>query len=189
MNNWTVLAIAFALALDAFTVAFAGAAAAPNREWRRALRLAWHFGLFQSLMTLLGWTAGRACESLIASYAHWLAFGLLVLVGGRMIVEARKAGRPGMVRADPTKGAALVMLSVATSLDALAVGISFSMMHVKAWGPSAAIGVVAAGLALVGMRTGGLLGAKWRLGGWAEIGGGATLIAIGLKLLHDRGVF
>jgi putative Mn2+ efflux pump MntP len=188
MSNLTLLAIAFALALDAFTVAFAGAAAAPNPEWRRAIRLAWHFGLFQALMTLLGWGAGRAFEALIQDYAAWLAFALLTVVGARMIVESGGAGR-GRPRGDMTKGAALVMLSVATSLDALAVGASLSMMHAKAWTPSLAIGAVAAGLTLVGVRAGGRVGAKWAVDRWAEIAGGAMLIGIGLNVLHDRGIF
>jgi putative Mn2+ efflux pump MntP len=120
MGIITILGLAVALAMDAFAVALGTALTLPTLTRRHLFRLGWHFGLFQALMPLIGWLAGRTIQKWIVSVDHWIAFGLLVFVGGRMVWEAiHSEDRPD--RGDPTRGWSLIMLSVATSIDALAV--------------------------------------------------------------------
>jgi putative Mn2+ efflux pump MntP len=120
----SLLALACALAMDAFAVAIVTGLTLSPITRRHVFRLAFHFGLFQALMPTLGWLAGAAFHRYISSFDHWIAFGLLSLVGGKMLWEAL-GGHQGE-RAepnDPTSGWLLVALSVATSIDALAVGL------------------------------------------------------------------
>ena len=127
MNSWwTLLGISLALAMDAFAVSVAtGLAVAPVTA-RHTFRMAFHFGLFQFLMPVLGWFAGRGSADWIGSANDWVAVALLALVGGKMLWEAR-GEEENRSAADPTRGWMLVTLSVATSLDALAVGFSLAL--------------------------------------------------------------
>ena len=120
---------------------------------------------------------------------HWIAFLLLACVGGKMIVEAVREEHEAGEGADPTRGRMLVTLPVATSIDSLAVGLSFAVLGISVWLPALVIGLVAALLTAVGLRLGCLLGAASRLGARAEIAGGLVLIAIGVKILAEHGVF
>jgi len=181
MSWLSLLAVAFALAMDAFAVAIVTGLALTPMTGRHVFRLAFHFGLFQALMPTLGWAAGTAVHRYIASYDHWIAFGLLAFVGGKMIAgvldrtgEARRAG-------DPTSGWDLVLLSVATSIDALAVGISLAVIGMRILRPALTIGIVASGLTTVGMLLGRRIGAVW--GKRVEVLGGLILIAIGIRIL------
>ena len=115
------------------------------------------------------------------NYDHWVAFGLLVFVGGRMLWEARSEKKAEKTGRDPTRGLMLVTLSIATSLDALAVGVSMAMLGVSVWIPAVVIGVITAGLSAIGITFGGRIGPRWER--WAEAGGGIVLILIGLKTL------
>ena len=116
-------------------------------------------------------------------YDCWVAFGLLSFVGGKMLFEAwhREETRP---RTDPTRGAMLVTLSVATSIDALAVGVSMAMLGVSIWGPSVVIGIVAAALTAFGLRCGSRLGPRWE--NWADVAGGLVLLGIGAWTLWQH---
>ena len=181
-----VFLIALALAVDAFAVAVAAGVSLPRVTWRHTFRLAWHFGLFQAGMCLLGWLGGLSFRYLIEQFDHWLAFGLLSLVGLRMIIEALRSPHENSERKDPSRGASLVMLSVATSIDALAVGLSFSILKVAAWTPSLIIGLVAASMTILGLYLGKMAGTASRMGERAEIAGGIVLIAIGVKILADH---
>jgi putative Mn2+ efflux pump MntP len=189
MNTFSILMIALALAVDAFAVALAAGVSLPEINFRHTFRLAWHFGLFQGGMNILGWAGGLSFRSLIESFDHWLAFSLLLLVGARMIHEA--LGRDGeeAPSSDPTRGVSLVMLSVATSIDSLAVGLSFAILKVAVWIPALIIGIVASVLTACGLHLGRMVRHAGRMGTIAEIGGGIVLIAIGLKILHEHGVF
>ena len=185
-----VLTIAFALALDAFAVSVAAGVSLCDVGLRRTLRLSWHFGFFQAGMTILGWAAALSVRQWIESLDHWLAFGFLAFIGLRMIVGAVKPKEEEEGNfCDPTKGGTMVMLSVATSLDAMAVGISFSMLKISVWFPSLVIGIVAAVMTVIGLHLGRLAGSASRLGRWAEGMGGLVLIAIGLNILREHGVF
>ncbi len=186
MAPLTLFAIAVALAVDAFAVALAAGASLPRLHWRHTFRLAWHFGFFQGAMTLLGWAGGLGFRTLIANVDHWLAFGLLALVGGRMILGGLAAKEEGRQGVDPTRGATLVVLSVATSIDALAVGLSLAVLRIDAWQPSLVIGLVAAFCTGAGLHLGRWAGGASRLGARAEIVGGGVLLAIGAKILWEH---
>jgi putative Mn2+ efflux pump MntP len=181
MNTFVILGIALGLAMDCFAVAAATSVTLRPATARQTFRLAFHFGLFQFLMPVLGWLAGLTVADLMARFDHWVAFGLLAFIGGKSVWTALRGESEGARSDDPTRGASLVMLSVATSIDALAVGFSFAMLHVKVWFPSAMIGVVSALVTVVGMEVGSRLGG--RFGRRVEVLGGLVLIAIGIKIL------
>ncbi len=189
MNNFAILLIALALAVDAFAVALAAGVSLPEVGCRHTFRLAWHFGLFQGGMNILGWAGGLTFRSQIESFDHWLAFTLLFLVGARMIHEALSAGDENKKSpSDPTRGFSLVMLSVATSIDALAVGLSFAVLKVSIWMPALVIGIVASAMTACGLHLGRVMRHAVGLGKTTEVAGGIVLIGIGLKILFDHGV-
>jgi putative Mn2+ efflux pump MntP len=181
----TLFGVAVALALDAFAVALVAGATIKPLTGRHLFRLSFHFGLFQALMPALGWLAGKAVHRYIESVDHWVAFGLLSIVGGRMIWGAVRGGDNlgGPVR-DPTSGLNLVLLSVATSIDALAVGLSLAVIGVAILLPAVVIGLVAAGFTLLGMLLGGRV--RPRHGRGVEVAGGILLIAIGVRILAEH---
>jgi putative Mn2+ efflux pump MntP len=182
MGFTSLLGIALGLGVDAFSVAVASGMALGKVSPRQAFRLSFHFGLFQFGMPLLGWLLGSLVAGRIEGMAGWIAFGLLSLVGGKMVWESLRSDDT-QLRDDPTRGASLVMLSVATSIDALAVGLSLAFLRVPVLFPSLVIGVVAAamtGLGLqLGKRAGHLLGSRM------EMVGGLVLILIAFKVLLD----
>jgi len=188
MGGWELVALAVALAMDAFAVAVAAGAGLKAVSGRQTFRLAYHFGLFQALMPVLGWAAGHTFSKAIEAFDHWAAFGLLAIVGGHMIVEAIR-GREDRPRRDPTRGMTLVLLSLATSMDALAVGLSLALLNVSIWWPSAVIGLVCAAFTAGGLHLGRMAAAATRLGRFAEVAGGLVLLAIGVRLLAQHGVF
>jgi putative Mn2+ efflux pump MntP len=177
VNLIALIGIALGLAMDAFAVSIAVSVALGGTSRRQTFRLAWHFGLFQALMPIIGWIAGRSVRPLIESWDHWLAFALLTVVGGRMIFEALRGDGRDPRRSDPTRGWSLVVLSVATSIDALAIGLSFAALGVEVWIPAAVIGLTAGALTLVGTLGGRALGN--RFGSRMAIAGGILLIVIG----------
>ena len=143
MSTLTLIGIALGLAMDAFAVAIGAGLQLCGATPRQIFRLAWHFGLFQALMPIIGWLAGRTVSEYIAPVDHWIAFGLLAFIGGKMIYEALKEKDEDAERCDPTKGWRMVMLSIATSIDALAVGLSLALLGISIWWPALVIGVVA----------------------------------------------
>jgi len=182
--DWiTLIGIAVALAMDAFAVALGAGMTLSPLSGRHLFRLGFHFGLFQALMPIVGWLAGLTIQSRIAAWDHWIAFGLLGFVGGKMIWEAfREEGEEAST--DPTRGLTLVILSIATSIDALAVGLSLAMLGVSIWVPALVIGVVAAAFTVAGMLLGRRLGVLW--GRRVEIFGGLVLCGIGIKILIEH---
>ena len=185
MSLLTILFIAVGLSMDAVAVATASGCAAGRGkvEIRQALLLAFLFGLFQTLMPLAGWLAGLSLKEIISRYDHWLAFGLLAFIGGKMIREARRPGEC-QVRAGRQSLPLLLGLAVATSIDALAVGLSFSVLAVGILLPVLLIGSVTFTLSLLAVYAGHRFGGV--LAGRAEILGGVILIAIGLKILVEH---
>lgn len=190
MEPLTVVGIAVGLAMDAFAVAIAASVSLRTVSGRQYFRLSFHFGFFQFMMPLAGWLLGTGFASYMADYDHWVAFGLLGFIGGKMIHGAlggagEKSAEPvsGPPRRldDPTRGWSLVMLSVATSIDALAVGVSFAMLDHRVFLPCVAIGVITAAITWLGMRIGGRLGV--RFGHRMEIVGGLILVGIGARIL------
>ena len=189
MNLIKILAIAVALAMDAFTVAVATGVSLKCVSIRQTFRLAWHFGLFQFLMPIIGWNLGEQALTLIEHYDHWVAFGLLVFVGGHLIKEALQPEEERKPQKDPTRGMTLVMLSVATSIDALAVGFSMAMLKVAIVFPAIIIGIVACAFTIVGLHLGKSVGSWVRISHYAEITGGIVLFLIALNILREHGVF
>ncbi len=149
MTGLTLLAVAIGLAMDAFAVSIATGLAVSKVTPRHTFRIAFHFGLFQFLMPVLGWLAGSELATRIGGWDHWIAFLLLVYVGGKMAWEAWNddADQPN-TKEDPTRGWSLVTLSVATSIDALAVGFSMALLGVSVWKPAFVIGLVTGASAL-----------------------------------------
>lgn len=180
LDTPTIIGTASALAMDAFAVAAVVAAGLKRLTFRHIFRLSWHFGFFQAAMPVLGWFGGTAFSSFMASFAHGLASGLLFFIGLRMIWESRRSG--DRVKAhDPTRGWSLVGLSLATSMDALAVGLSIGLLRESIWVPSVVIGVMTLGITGMGAGIGRTAGRF--LGPWAERVGGMVLILIGIRIL------
>jgi len=184
MSLLTLLGIAVGLAMDAFAVSIGIGLGARHVDARTTVRLAWHFGLFQFFMPILGWLAGLSLERFISSVDHWIAFGLLTAIGGKMIYEALWGDEEKRAGKDPTRGASLVVLSVATSIDALAVGLSLALLGVQIWYPAVIIGVVAFAFTAVGLHIGRRFGVL--LGKWMEVAGGLILIGIGIRILVEH---
>ncbi len=189
MTFVNILAIAVALAMDAFAVAIASGVRLKRVSLRQFFRLAWHFGLFQALMPIIGWSAGLTVRDTIERFGHWVAFGLLVYVGLNMIREAFKLEEDARRHKDPTRGLTLVMLSVATSIDALAVGLTISMLKVSIWTPALIIGLVAGLFTVLGLYLGKSVGSAERLSPIAEVLGGVVLLVIAVKILIEHQVF
>ncbi len=183
MNLIEILLIAVGLAMDAFAVSLAAGAARFCEGPRPVFRLAFHFGLFQAGMPVLGWFLGTTVAAHVQAVDHWIAFGLLAFVGGKMVYSGLKADEDSTCP-DPSRGWTLVALSLATSIDAFAVGLSLAMIRVDIWLPSALIGLVTAGLAVAGTQLGRSLGA--RFGARVEVAGGLVLIGIGSKILLEH---
>lgn len=192
MNTFAILGIAVALAMDAFAVAIATGVSLKQVSFRQTFRLSWHFGLFQAMMPVAGWGLGASVQNYMSAYDHWAAFLLLALVGGNMLREAlaeEDRDDPEKPRKDATKGLTLVMLSVATSIDALAIGLSMSMLQVSIGTPALVIGIVAGLFTIFGLHLGKHVARLTWLSSWAEIVGGLVLWLIGLNILREHGVF
>ncbi len=180
MNFLEILLIALSMAMDAFAVCLGAGTQVRTSGGRPTFRLAFHFGLFQFLMPVLGWLAGATIERYIATYDHWIAFGLLAYVGGRMIWSAFHPQEESQKK-DPSRGWTLVLLSIAVSIDALAVGLSLGIIGVTIWVPAVVIGIVTGLVSWLGLRLGNKLGEKF--GKRMEIVGGLILILLGLRIL------
>lgn len=180
MSFFEILLIAFSLAADAFAVSVAAGSSGATRERRSMLRLSFHFGLFQFLMPILGWFAGFSIENYVKSFNHWIVFALLVGVGVRMI-QSGQTDNETIVKQDPSRGIVLVVLSIATSLDALAIGLSLALLRISILYPSVVIGVVTGVTSFIGI----LLGQRFskKLGKKASKIGGVFLIVIGIRTL------
>jgi manganese efflux pump family protein len=183
MSILTIIFLAVGLGVDAFSVAIGIGATNSRKSWAPVMRLALAFGLFQFVMPLVGWLAGSTVVDMIQSFDHWMAFGLLALIGGKMIWEGFEKESDGE-KADQTRGWPLLLLSIATSIDALAVGFSFSLLKAPILFPAAIIGVVCFLMTAVGMVFG--KGLARIFGKKVEILGGLVLIAIGVKILLEH---
>jgi len=195
LNLLAIFVIALALAIDAFVVALASGIrlkqVTPSQTWL----IGGVFGGFQFLMPLIGWWLGTGAHQYIQQYDHWIAFLLLAFVGGRMIREAfTPKGGKGSTSTfyNPTQTGTLLLLGIATSLDALAVGLSFSLLQMDILFPAILIGVVCFVLSAAGLHMGRLitrLPGLGSIGNKANIIGGMVLVVIGLNILQQHGVF
>ncbi len=181
MGLLSIILVAFSLSADCFAVAISSGVTGRIFSRLQVLRVAFAFGFFQFLMPLLGWLAGRTIVNIISAYDHWLAFILLAIVGGRMLWESFHAGETGSKTADITRLVVLFTLAVATSIDALSVGLSFAFLEINIMMASLLIGIVAFIVTVsgffLGSRVSGLFGRR------AKLVGGLILIGIGLRIL------
>ena len=183
MSFLSILIIAMGLGMDAFSVAIGVGAGFRAVSAGAVFRLSSYFGIFQFIMPVAGWFAGVSVADIITGYGHWIASALLFLVGGKMIIESYSGGAKVGTK-DPTKGLSIIILSVATSIDALAVGFSFALLKIPVLYPSVVIGIVAFVMTACGMLFGGKLGRIF--GKRVEIFGGLLLIGIGTKILMQH---
>lgn len=181
-----IFLIAVALAMDAFAVSVSTGMCARNFLPRHALLMGAYFGIFQSGMTLIGWFLGQSVSRYVEAYGHFVAFTLLAYIGIRMIVEAVKKDRScETAAAQPSvTHLRLTVLGVATSVDALVVGVSLAFLKVSIVFSASIIGLVAFALSTAGGLLGKRLGTLFQTR--AEIAGGAVLILIGVKILLEN---
>ena len=184
MGFFTVLLIAIGLAADCFVVALGGSISRRNLSLLQIGRVSLSFGSFQAFMPVLGWLAGLTVVNLVADYDHWVALALLGFVGGKMVWESFHSKDGQSEKGDITRGWLLLTLSVATSIDALAVGLTFAFVKVNILLASLTIGIIA----FVGSIIGFQLGKKAHhlIGKRAEVIGGLILIGIGIKIVLDH---
>jgi putative Mn2+ efflux pump MntP len=182
LDPLTLLAIAFGLAMDAFSVSVASGIAIRGNSKTEAFKMAFSFGAFQAFMPMVGWLAGVKMLDFISGVDHWLAFALLLLVGCKMIYESTK---PETHRKERTLSfCTILILSIATSIDALAVGLSFAFLKVSIINPITVIGAATFTLSFVGATLGGRI--KSLSPNKIEIVGGIILIGIGFKILLEH---
>ena len=180
MSTFAILLIGLGLAMDSGAVCI-GAATAGFADNRRAVfRLVFHFGLFQFFMPILGWAVGALIDRQLHGLNDWLAAGLLGCVGARMIWAAWQPVAQSQ-RTDPTRGVTLIMLSMATSLDALAVGMSLALSGISVWYPSVLIGIITAVICFLAIRVGNRL--RLVLARWAEVAGGVVLLLMAVRIV------
>ena len=185
MGILELLAVAAGLSMDAFAVSICKGLSVSKVNGKHMLTVGLYFGGFQALMPYLGYCLGSSFSELVSEVDHWIAFGLLSLIGINMIRESRS---PAEELDASFSFKAMLPLAVATSIDALAVGVSFAFMEVNIYPSIAVIGVTTLALSAIGVKAGNLCGAKNK--SLSELIGGIVLIAIGLKiLLQDLGLF
>lgn len=183
MGFITIIALAVGLAMDAFAVSIVTGSVYKELRIKHALRMALFFGGFQALMPLIGSLAGLGLRQYIAAYDHWIAFGLLALVGGKMVYESFKI-ESAEKNLDPSNLLILLTLSVATSIDALAVGFTLSLLTTSLAVAVTIIGITTFGLSYAGVAIGKRFGHFFE--SKIEIAGGIILIAIGLKIVVEH---
>lgn len=183
MDIFSVILIAIGLSMDAFAVSISCGLGKPGDRWKNAWKAAFFFGGFQAGMTAIGWSLGHTFDHVIAPVDHWVAFVLLSGIGANMIKESL---HPDCKATDLTELKMLFTLSIATSIDALAVGISFSTLGFSIGLPAPLIGCTTFIFSLAGVHIGAGIGCQTRLKRWVDILGGVILIGIGVKILLEH---
>ena len=183
MSLFSLFVLAIGLSMDAFAVSVCKGLALKKAELRQMGIVGLWFGAFQALMPLVGYFVGAQFRDSIMAYDHWIAFGLLALIGGNMIREAF-FDREEEETSAALSAAAMLPMAVATSIDALAVGVTFAFLSVNIWFSVALIGVITCLLSMLGVKAGSLFGAKYEKK--AEILGGVILILLGGKILLEH---
>lgn len=183
MDIITIVLIAFGLAMDAFAVSITSGITIKNLKINHALRIAGFFGSFQAFMPFIGWLAGLSLIDYISGIDHWIAFGLLAFIGCKMIYESTRL-KPNDKNTNPLNFYVLLLLSIATSIDALAVGVSFAFLQIAIATPIIIIGTITFALSFLGVFIGDKSGHLFE--NKIEIAGGIVLIAIGTKILLEH---
>lgn len=183
MHIVTIIFIACGLAMDAFAVSITSGLTIKRLRIEHAFRIAFFFGAFQAIMPLIGWLAGLSLQDIIANIDHWIAFGLLSFIGCKMIFESFRMEQSSN-RMNPLNLLVLLMLSIATSIDALAVGVSLAFLRVSIITPIILIGSITFLLSFLGTFVGHRFGHFFEQK--IEIIGGIILIGIGVKILVEH---
>lgn len=181
MSLPSLFIIAVGLSMDAFAVSICKGLSMPKMKWKNALLAGIYFGGFQALMPLIGYFLGSRFESYITSVDHWIAFILLGIIGLNMIKESRECAE---CLDDSFQVKTMLVLAIATSIDALAVGITFAFLRVDIVPAVCFIGVVTFVISIAGIKIGNVFGSKYR--SRAELVGGVILIAMGFKILFEH---
>lgn len=187
MSIWEILLIGLGVSADAFAVSMCKGVEMKKFIFKYALLIALFFGGFQMLMPLIGWAAGTLFEKYITQFDHWIAFGLLLLLGGKMIYDGifdKDEQKEGEEKPLKLGFVTLLVMAIATSIDALAVGVTFAFLKVNIWMAVSIIGATTFAFSLVGVGIGVKVGDKFK--NKAEIFGGVILILIGLKILLEH---
>lgn len=186
MDFFTILLLSVSLAMDCFAVSCTAGLTQPNLKWRNILLFSFSFGFFQAMMPLLGYLLGVTISQFISRFAPWIAFAILTFIGGKMIWEGVRDNGETMV--DMTSLKRVLILSVATSIDALAVGFSFSLLEDTSISLTVImIGIVSFLASIIGYNLTRILGKRMKAN-ITEIVGGIVLIGIGLKILLGNGI-
>lgn len=183
MGIVTILFIAIGLSMDAFAVAVSSGVTIRTLKFSHAFKIALFFGGFQAIMPVIGWLAGISVRNLIANYDHWIAFSILSIIGIKMIYESFKFKSCERCT-NPTKFYTLLLLAIATSIDALAVGTTFAFLNIVIAVPVIVIGAVTFVISFTGVYIGGKFGHLFE--NKIEILGGLCLVGIGIKILIEH---
>lgn len=181
MSVFEIFIIAVGLSMDAFAVAICKGLSLQKADGRRAIIVGLYFGIFQGIMPLIGYFVGVRFADLIMDFDHWIVFGLLLIVGLHMIHESRDSETCSTSSVKPGE---MFPLAIATSIDALAVGISFALLNVEVFSAASIIAATTFLLSAIGVQMGSVLGAKFK--SKAELTGGVVLIIIGTKILFEH---
>lgn len=181
MSIFELLLLSVGLAMDAFAVSICKGLSVKQLKPRHLLTAGLYFGGFQALMPLIGWLLGSSFEGLIKNVDHWIAFGLLVFIGANMVRES--FGKAEELN-DSISPKVMLPLAVATSIDALAVGVTFAFLNVNIWLAIALIGAITFVISAVGVKIGNVFGAKYK--SKAELAGGIILLALAIKILVEH---
>lgn len=179
-----IILIAIGLAMDAFAVAICKGLSMKKMEWKKALIIGSYFGLFQAGMPVIGYFLGVGFEESIKFIDHWVAFILLAFIGGNMIKESLSKEKDEEESNDSVDFKTMVILAIATSIDALAVGVTFAFLNVNLILSVSVIGILTAIISIIGVKIGNVFGDKYE--SKAELAGGIILILIGLKILLEH---
>jgi putative Mn2+ efflux pump MntP len=196
----STLLISLSLSLDAFAVSVGSGICSRDLRRFHIFRAAFAFGLFQFLMPIIGWLLGNSFRTYIESFDHWVAFGLLAIIGIKMIIESREAEEVSCPVPENGENSAksdgnsnkfdvknlwtLFVLAIATSIDAMAIGLSYSLINQSIWVPASAIGIITFAVCLLGFEFGKRIGTLFEK--WAQIIGGIVLVLIGTKILLEH---
>jgi putative Mn2+ efflux pump MntP len=182
-----ILLLGISLAMDAFAVSICKGLSMKKINWKKAIIIGLYFGIFQALMPVIGYFLGTTFQSLVTNIDHWIAFILLALIGGNMIIEAISEDESENCN-DNVDFKTMIVLAIATSIDALAVGITFAFLNINVPMAVTLIGIITFIISLIGVKIGNKFGSKYE--DKAEIVGGIVLILIGIKILLEHlGIF
>ena len=188
MNLLTTILLALGMSVDAFAAALARGAGSLHYTWRQTVKTALIFGIVETITPLIGWLVGSMTQKFIAEYDHWLAFGLLLALGMKMIWGALHDDDDEAAAADKNRTDTTLLLTVitaiATSIDSMVVGVGLAFLDANIWLTALAIGTSTTIMAAIGLRLGRLLGQK--IGSRAEMAGGVVLIGIGTFILLEH---